>query len=312
MQAANEKAKQAELLANTANQEKEQALAEKTAAVKRAETAELELNKLKVSKPIQPTEDNPLSDDTKPKIGNKIGGFRADGKTKDTKEIIYRNDSVTTSGSTYIYNLRNSGYVSREATRYFGSGSDSGRTTEISATYGGNPTLYSQLNKLKGDATYIGRARAVYSSQSGRDRYNQSSGVVQNTNMITLITNFTEKKISGKITNNRDYYNRSEDNLHNDAPEVIYLHKTTIQEVSANQDKLIGFSGSAAGTSPSTGLGIGTNPPIDYSGTYEGKFMGENAEEISGEFRLHGSRNETRTNSSREININGAFAAEKQ
>ena len=40
--------------------------------------------------------------------------------------------------------------------------------------------------------------------------------------------------------------------------------------------------------------------------------MGENAEEISGEFRLHGSRNETRTNSSREININGAFAAEKQ
>ena len=254
MQAANEKAKQAELLANTANQEKEQALAEKTAAVKRAETAEAELIELK-----------------SPKTGTRFGivEITANGKRNETKY-----------GSRHIYNLEQAGYVLQAV---------SGRNF---ASYDGNPTLYKQLSKLSGDAIDRGKASAHYGyKQSISDSQYRSDDKQSSYFDVTINVNFTQKRINGNMNLS------ASQNSH--APTAITLKDGSI----SNDIGIISFGGKIESNNQDF-------PNSPYTGTYNGRLMGDNAEQLAGKFTMSRDTNQNTTYKGEQFV--GAFAAEKQ
>ncbi|MDU7946097.1 MAG: transferrin-binding protein-like solute binding protein, partial [Haemophilus parainfluenzae] len=143
--------------------EKEQALAEKNAAVKRAETAEAELIELK-----------------SPKTDSKFGRdeITANGKVNETKTSYM-----------HIYNLEQAGYIIESV---------AGRNY---ASYGGNPTLYKQLRKLSGDAVYKGKSSSNYRYRESIDGGPVKDRTGKNLSYfdVTINVNFTQKRINGNM-----------------------------------------------------------------------------------------------------------------
>jgi len=162
----------------------------------------------------------------------------------------------------------------------------------LKAEYGGYPTLAKQLNKLTGEATYKGRARAIYLDDTNRN--DPLLGPVKTLNTITLSANFTKHQINGVINYTEDN-NISDFTKHPNIPETVYLSQTEIRSYSISDNDTTSFFGLAHSEK--------------YKGGYEGMFMGENGSQISGNFRLHRD-NPDKPNEF--IQIEGAFVAEQQ
>ena len=112
-------------------------------------------------------------------------------------------------------------------------------------TYGGKATNANELETLKGQAEYIGQGFMVADRNSNRYGGNGPSQAV-----VNMTADFDTKKISGNISNGQA---------------TISLLETSIR----NADGALAFDGKAA---------IG-----DYTGTYDGKFMGQGARELAGQ-----------------------------
>ena len=202
--------------------------------------------------------------------------------------VGYKNNSFSLLSSGY--QLENAGYqVVGRIHSYAGK-----NIGVLKAEYGGYPTLAKQLNKLTGEATYKGRARAIYLDDTNRNE--PLLGPVKTLNTITLSANFTKHQINGVI-------NYTEDNdiasftKHPNIPETVYLSQTEISSytIGDNDSNKTSFFGLAHSEK--------------YKGGYGGMFMGENGSQISGNFRLHRD-NPDKPNEF--IQIEGAFVAEQQ
>ena len=112
-------------------------------------------------------------------------------------------------------------------------------------TYGGKATNANELETLKGQAEYIGQGFMAADKNSNRYGGNGPSQAV-----VNMTADFDTKKISGNISNGQA---------------TISLLETSIR----NADGALAFDGKAA---------IG-----DYTGTYDGKFMGQGARELAGQ-----------------------------
>ncbi|MBE2895199.1 factor H binding protein domain-containing protein, partial [Spirabiliibacterium falconis] len=113
--------------------------------------------------------------------------------------------------------------------------------------YSGNPTKSHVIEKLKGEATYSGKA---FVSNNYR---------VDTNGQVTLKANFTEKTVSGNIASD--------------------IEDITLSNTNINLDNgVMEFKGNANATGKRFG--------VQYTGEYEGKFMGVKAEQVAGVAKL--------------------------
>ena len=159
--------------------------------------------------------------------------------------------------NTFATNLKDSAYA-----LIYGDGRINGqRVNDVLAAYAGRPTLASE-NNLSGSATYKGKAYLADNAGILGSFFNKKAD-------FNLTANFDTKEVSGSINwQDTDEYQLNQS---------INLEKTSI----STENNQLFFAGTASRHQPLSETGY-----INYTGSYDGKFMGEGAKEVVGKTQL--------------------------
>lgn len=239
--------------------------------------------------------DSKLFDDSSDKT------IKADGKSRD-----YQVKKTSTSwGADYSYNLEQAGYEI--------SVNPSGNMTEkynAYVSYGGNPTKYTQIEKLSGSAQYTGKSSIIgYSQRRDNNPMNLNEMIypVAQDPMLatfTLQADFSNKRVSGEIAIPSPTYSDYMDKAHSTGSQSrtkelrIYLGNATISS-DTNGNNV--FKGE-----------VSTNEYFARSsGEYQGSFMGENAEQVAGMAQISG-RNDFYGQGIEYYQVKAVFAGDKK
>lgn len=148
--------------------------------------------------------------------------------------------------------------------------------TTVKVEYGGIPTKSDLLTKLSGNAVYKGTSSAAFSSGWRTPKAAKTNGKIEFKNLdVSLQVDFEQKKISGRIEGIAD----------SSRPAGKYNREIQVNLFDANvtnENGNISFNSTA-------NIQIGSYSSNDenyfnYRGTYEGKFMGDNAQQIAGKY----------------------------